>query len=126
METKNVLSPARNELVDRWRARREEWSKFGAFVDGAAVAEEILADIAMLADYQTYLPVDIATASQVSGYSADHLRRLISQGKLRNAGRKGAPKVFISDLPRRIQRVAPASEKSYDPATDARFLRVRR
>lgn len=126
MEIQTLLSPVGNELVERWRTRREEWSKLGAFVDGAAVAEEILADIAALIEYQTHLPVDVVTASQVSGYSADHLRRLISQGKLRNAGRKGAPKLFLADLPKRPQRVAPSQGNSYDPATDARFLRVRR
>jgi hypothetical protein len=38
-------------------------------------------------------------SARVSGYSADHLSRLIRQGSLRNVGRPRAPRLRRGDLP---------------------------
>ena len=38
-------------------------------------------------------------ASRTSGYSADHLGRLIRDGKIRNAGRKNRPLIRTEELP---------------------------
>lgn len=43
----------------------------------------------------------LAEASAFSGYSVDHLARLIRQGKLRNWGRPRAPRLRRGDLPRK-------------------------
>ena len=51
-------------------------------------------------------------ASAESGYSADHLGRMIRAGKVPNAGRRGAPRVRRSDLPTKtasLTRVGPVS-----------------
>ena len=37
-------------------------------------------------------------AAEESGYSPDHLRRLIREGKLQNAGMQGSPRVFLKDI----------------------------
>lgn len=116
-----------DELIERWKLRGEEWRRLGTLVCGAAIADEIVADIKSLAEHAGGRLLTIAEAAQLSGYSVDHLRRLISDRKLRNAGRKGAPRLLASELPKRPSRpVASMAEKLYDPATDARFLRVRR
>lgn len=54
-----------------------------------------------LADYQNAL-LNTAAASRECGYSAQHLRRLIREGKLHNYGRKNAPLVRRGELPRKI------------------------
>lgn len=43
--------------------------------------------------------LDLATAAHESGYSPDRLRHMVADGKLPNAGRKGAPRVRRGDLP---------------------------
>jgi hypothetical protein len=43
--------------------------------------------------------LSITEASRHSGYSADHLRREITAGRITNSGRPGKPAVKRSDLP---------------------------
>ena len=43
----------------------------------------------------------LAEAAEESGYSVDHLSRLLREGKIQNAGRRGAPRIAARDLPRR-------------------------
>jgi hypothetical protein len=67
----------------------------------------------------------IGEAARLSGYSPDHLSRLVRDGKVANVGRKHAPRVRRADLPQRpTQRtdVASPTRKQYDPVADARSL----
>ena len=43
--------------------------------------------------------LSLAQAAELSGYSVDHLRHLVSDGTIPNAGRPGSPGVRRSDLP---------------------------
>lgn len=47
---------------------------------------------------------NLQEAAEWSGYSADHLGRLVREGKLENAGRPGAPRIRRADLPRKTLR----------------------
>ena len=49
--------------------------------------------------------VTLSEAARVSGYTERHLRALIASGVLANAGRKGAPRLLRSQLPRKVARV---------------------
>lgn len=60
---------------------------------------ELLAGSAPAADPEEAL--DLRTAADVSGYSADHLTRLVREGRLRNLGRKHSPRFRRGDLPRK-------------------------
>src|SRR5689334_8468006 len=54
------------ELRQRWEYRRDEWSRFGASVDGAKLAGEIVADLEALAasrDAELLTPRQAAAAS---------------------------------------------------------------
>lgn len=42
-------------------------------------------------------------AASASGYAADHLRRLVMRGELKNYGKKGAPRYRRADLPRKAK-----------------------
>lgn len=44
-------------------------------------------------------PLTVAEAAQESGYSERRLRELLSEGRLANAGRSGAPRIRRQDLP---------------------------
>jgi hypothetical protein len=43
----------------------------------------------------------IGEAAALSGYSQDHLRKLLRTGRVKNSGRKGKPLIRAADLPRK-------------------------
>ncbi|MDQ6689073.1 MAG: hypothetical protein M3Z18_00995 [Gemmatimonadota bacterium] len=106
-------------VLARWQARQGEMAKLRAHVDAASLIDEFLGDLhALVADEQ---PVTLTKASGVTGYSPDHLSRLIRAGKLTDHGRKHAPRVKVSECPRKVSLAATASQ-SYNPDADARSL----
>jgi hypothetical protein len=114
---------ALNDLRARWRTRREEFARFQAAVDGATLCDELLAelDVALLACDDEVLT--LKHAAVISGYTVDHLARLIRHGKLANAGRKRAPLVHRRDIPLKPNRTSRASiTDSYNARSDARSL----
>jgi hypothetical protein len=107
------------ELVAQWRQKAEA---LRPFAEPAARAFEAAADEladAVARDDEQLLTVQ--EASRASGYSADHLARLLRDRTIPNAGRKGAPRIRRADLPRRAP-VAKRSRSGYDPTADAREL----
>lgn len=95
----------------------------GALVPGADLVDEILTDLrAVMASEQESL-LTLEEAAERSGYSRDHLGRLVREGKLPNAGRRGSPRIRVGDLPRKPPgRLAERTPKLYDPEADARTL----
>jgi hypothetical protein len=98
------VTPA--ELPPAWRTRADELARFAP-----AAAEAFRACAAELAealerDAETQLTLQ--SAAQESGYSEDHLATLIRQGRLRNVGRKHAPRIRRGDLPRKPRVLANA------------------
>jgi hypothetical protein len=87
------------QLIVAWRARAAE---LAPFAPAAATAFERAADelAAALRDRDDRT-LTLRQAATLSGYSADHLGRLIRAGKLRNVGRPHAPRVQPGDLPRK-------------------------
>lgn len=70
--------------------------------------------------------VTLEQAATVSGYTADHLARLLRTGRIPNAGRRNAPRIRVGDLPSKQRSVARATSGTYDPDADARSLMSRR
>lgn len=114
------------ELIARWEARCIELRELRATVDGATICEQAIADLRSLSTLQASEVLGLRTAAERSGYSVEHLGRLIRTGKLKNVGRKHAPRLRAQDLPRRVQQVAATQSAAYDSASDARSLRSRR
>ncbi len=107
----------------RWLARRDELRRLHALVDGALLCDELLAELDRLKDDTAHEPLTLQRAAVESGYSPDHLGRLLREGKLANAGRPNAPRIRRGDLPAKARRaVASGSVRAYDPAADARSL----
>ncbi|MBX6330911.1 MAG: hypothetical protein IRY91_03585 [Gemmatimonadaceae bacterium] len=105
-----------------WRARADQLRLVAADAQARSfelAAEELEHLLRTIADEV----LTLAEAALRSGYSVDHLARLIRLGKLPNAGRRGAPRIRAADLPRRIDVVARA-RTGYDPDADARSLRL--
>ena len=100
-------------LMAKWHARAIEYHKLMVRVDGAALCEEIIADLRQ-ADVETMN--DLLTQSeavQESGYTMQQLRRLAKEGKLLSSGRGRGWRVARRDLPRRPSLVAPPPTKPH-------------
>ena len=110
------------ELIDHWQARRDELDTLGAQVTAAALFDEILADIRLLLQGQGEELLNLTQAAEVSGYTADHLGRLVRSGTIPNQARFRAPKIRRADVPIRPGRIANGPAKAYDPLADARKL----
>lgn len=120
------MTPVEKEVNERWVARRDEFQRLGVSVDGASLCDEAIADLERLGQERDGKELTLSAAAAVSGYSREHLARLIRSGKLANAGRKHSPRIRSADLPIRPGAIAATHRPSYDPSTDARSLRVRR
>lgn len=87
-------------LAAQWREEAETLRKRGAAAQAVAVescADELTRELANLETEE----LTLTQAARVCGYSADHLGRLIRDGKIANAGRNNAPRVRRADLPRK-------------------------
>jgi len=111
-------------FVVRWTARGEAMARLGALVSGAALIAEILADYESASAGRADEILTLAEASEESGYSTDHLRLLIRQAKIPNAGRRRAPRIRRRDIPRKPGSRPPPSGVRYLPSASA--LRVAR
>jgi hypothetical protein len=83
-------------LIEAWRAKAEQLERYApvaavAFRDAALELEAAL--------HSTEDGVTLAEAERLGGYSADHLSRLVREGRLTNVGRKYAPRIRRADVP---------------------------
>ena len=90
-----------DEIVERWIARRDVAKSLGAFVDGVRVCDELLRDLDALRRASDGELLSLTDAAERSGYSREHLGRLVRAGRIPNAGRPNAPKIRVADLPRK-------------------------
>lgn len=115
----------RDDVIAGWRKRRDELERLGASVNGAAICDQVLADLAAVFESEHSEPLTLTGAVRESGYSADHLARLVRAGRIPNAGNRGRPRIRRGDLPIR-PRIERDRVGGYDPHTDARSLGTRR
>ncbi len=93
-------SPSVEALPAAWRRRAKALRRYGS--EPPAVALERCAD-----ELETTLverdetTLSLVEAARESGYSADHLGRLVRDGRIPNAGRPGAPRIARVHLPRK-------------------------
>ena len=81
---------------------------------GVAIAyERCASELEGALDQEADTVLTLQDAAEISGYSADHLGRLVREGKLPNAGREGAPRIRVRDLPRKADGAA--SEVATEP-----------
>jgi hypothetical protein len=99
----------------------------GALVNGALIVRQIVSSLRHIRETVLAETMSLTEAAERTGYSANHLGRLVRQGKLPNAGRKNAPRVRLRDLTLEVKpKLADKSVRLYDPLSDAQSLRVRR
>jgi hypothetical protein len=90
--------PTTAELPDEWRALAAQQRRFGA--DSQALilefcADELAASLRRGGDER----LSLARAAKESGYSTDHLSRLVRDRKIPNSGRPSKPLIRRADLP---------------------------
>lgn len=112
-------------LVTAWRRQAEEAKALGATVCQATLLEKCAREVESACARNKERLLSLGEAAHESGYSVDHFGRLIRNGRIPNAGRKGKPLIRECDLPRRPAMDRTLSEL-YDASADARLPRVRR
>ena len=101
--------PTVEGLPADWRRRAKSLRRYGG--DTPAVAIERCADDldATLAE-RDETTLSLVEAARESGYTRDHLGRLVRDGKIPNAGRPGAPRIARVDLPRKAPAEPPLAK----------------
>ena len=93
-----------------WRGKAKALRRYGS--ETAALVLDLCAD-----DLETTLAerdettLSLVEAARESGYSRDHLGRLVRDGKIPNAGRPNAPRIARRHLPRKAPAQAPLAEE---------------
>lgn len=115
----------REDLRSKWGNLRATLAEFGP-PSSSALCSRFLADLEELWASQDDAELTLDEAAEVSGYSTDHLRRLVRTGRL-SAHRVGRRLFFkAGDLPRKPLPVDRVPERKYDPIADARQVTDRR
>jgi hypothetical protein len=115
----------RDELLGKWRAEAETMRRRGVLADGAALCDEILRDVEGVLRSEEEQLLTLEQAAERSGYSVEHLGRMVREGRIRNAGRKGSPRIRAGDLPRRPKSI-PATGSASDRVAIARAIVARK
>ena len=87
-------------FLERLRAEAARLRQHGA-CEAAATKELVANELDAFIREKELTELTLDEASAESGYSAAHLGRLVNEGRLRNVGRRGAPRVLRADLPKK-------------------------
>jgi len=109
----------------RWRELADDQRRLGAATQ-AAVLEWCASDLEAGLDAWRLEGLTVARAAEESGYSESHLRALLSQGGLRNAGGDGSPRIRRADLPAKPSAAPPVLRVHDDEASLADKALARR
>jgi hypothetical protein len=112
------------ELTTAWREQAKELERYQAHAQ-AATLQLCAAQLDETARRIDDGVLSLADASRRSGYSADHLSKLVATNRIPNAGRKGKPLIRVRDLPKKASPLVRDAAPAYDPIADAQSLRSR-
>ncbi len=87
-------------LPATWRRQAKALRRYGGETP-AVVLDRCAADLEDTLRERDETTLSLTQAARESGYSADHLGRLVREGKIPNAGRPGAPRIARRHLPRK-------------------------
>jgi hypothetical protein len=112
----------RLELVAHWTQTASDFKRLGVLVPGDRVIEELLADLESVLRNEDTQPLTLTEASLLSGYSRDHLSRLVRTGKIPNAGLHHRPRIQRADLPRSANRLRVEADQAIVPIGSKRQI----
>ncbi|MCZ0934952.1 MAG: hypothetical protein OXJ54_07200 [Gemmatimonadetes bacterium] len=87
-------------LPANWRKQAKALRRYGSEPPAVAL-ERCATELEATLIQRDETTLSLVEAGRESGYSADHLGRLVREGKIPNAGRPGAPRIARVDLPRK-------------------------
>ena len=100
MKRRTKDRPTVEALPADWRRQAKSLRRYGGETPATAI-ERCADDLEATLVKRDETTFSLVEASRESGYSADHLGRLVRDGKIPNAGRPGAPRIALKDLPRK-------------------------
>ena len=100
MRRRRKERPSVEGLPADWRRQAKSLRRYGGETPAVAI-ERCADDLEATLEERDETTFSLVEASRESGYSADHLGRLVRDGKIPNAGRPGAPRIALKDLPRK-------------------------
>jgi hypothetical protein len=95
-------------LTALWRERAALLRQHGAS-EAAATLDTVADELEMSLRAEAGDVLTLTEASAASGFSRDHLARLLRAGTIPNMGRPHAPRIRRADLPRKPQRPLPSA-----------------
>lgn len=104
MKPRTHRDGAREEFLAKWRGEADAMRRRNVMVTGALLCDEVLRDIETLFATEKEAVLTLEEAAAESGYSVDHLARLVRTGRIpdtRPPGSKGRIHVRAADLPAR-------------------------
>lgn len=122
MHEVKMYHPDRKQFIGDLRRRAADMEAVGGVAVGNA-AFVLIAEMEQFLSERDEELLTLSQAEQQSGYSYEHLRKLVASGVVPNHGRKGSPLIRRSELPRK-----PAPPITvYDAAKDvSHFLAAKR
>ena len=93
-------------LPDTWRTQAKTLREYGGETPAVAL-ESCAAQLEAALRWRDETTLNLTEAARESGYSTDHLGRLVRGGKIPNAGRPGAPRIARRHLPRKTGAAQP-------------------
>ena len=112
-KTSHRGASGRTECVKMWRKDAETLRLYGC-EDAARLLEVVSDQLEMTIASAARERLTLTQAAQESGYSRDHLGRMVQNGQIPNSGKHGAPRIARADLPRKPMASA-RSEAQLDP-----------
>ena len=89
-----------------WRERAKALRRYGGETPAVAI-ERCADDLEATIRERDETTLSLVEAARESGYSREHLGRLVRDGKIPNAGRPNAPRIARIHLPRKATPPAP-------------------
>jgi hypothetical protein len=117
-----------SSVTETWSERACEFDRHGQEA-AATVMRALATELAERCSQYLAESLSLQTAASETGFTRDHLARLVRQGVLKNRGKKGAPRVSRRELPVRpalAQPVAPLQLASTSRHQVARSLTPKR
>jgi hypothetical protein len=112
------------DLRDFWRSELDRYRADGAFVAADRLIARFLESLDHLEADTAQVALNLRQAAALCGYSAGYLGRLIRQGTLPNRGRPNAPRLYLSDLPRKANTLpSPATRPNVRSSSKSRVVR---
>lgn len=103
-------------LADRWEETAGALRAYGAAPQAECLAR-VARELREALEAAAGETLTLAEAAIESGVPAETLRKAVAQGRIPNAGRKGAPRIRRADLPRRPRAISAGG--AYDVNADA-------